>query len=411
MFFRPIAISLSPNANTRDVLVVCALLINPLSYIKGDSVAKLEQWFKDYFKSSYSVSFASGRAALFAVLKGLEIGIGDEVIIQAFTCVAVPNAILATGAKPVYTDIDSSFTMNSNYLEKSISKKTKAIVVQHTFGIESSMEKILKIAKKHNIAVVEDSAHTIGGEINGKKLGTFAVASIFSLGRDKSFSSVAGGMAITSNTSLGKKIIQVQKEFAYPSVSWTLSQLFHPIAFLFILPIYNVFSLGKLLLVVFQKIGFLTFPVLPKEKKGLVGEEFVKKLPNALAVLALHQLKKIDTFNNKRSYFVGYYQKELSNIPEYTLPYKKVSPLLRFPILCENRDVILQRLKKKGIYIGKWYSEIIDPKGVDYKTVCYKPGSCSYTEFVAGRILNLPTYPNLTKKQAHTLVTLLKSYA
>lgn len=408
--FRPIAISLSPNTEKDDIILAIRQLFSPWGYIEGDATERLEKWFTHYFTVPYAVSFASGRAALYIVLKALGVGVGDEVIIQSFTCVAVCNSIIATGARPVYADIDEALNMSVLDIEEKISKKTKAIITQHTFGIPADIDRIMQISEKYKIPVIEDCAHSIGTKVNGKTIGTFGTLSIFSFGRDKAFSSVSGGMAITKDKVLGKKIKEFQEKLDYPSLSWITSNLFHPIAFSLILPMYNLL-IGKILLVIFQKLHFLTIPVYSIEKKGKMETSFIKKMPNAQAVLALHQLKKHDRFNATRNFFVEFYRKELSEIGAYKLPYDSINPLLRFPVLTDKRDKIIKDLKKRGIYLGKWYSEIIDPKGVNFESIGYKIGSCPRAENIVQRILNLPTYPTLSSKQAKEIVQFLKQYA
>ncbi len=229
---KPIALGLSPNTQKDDVYLALRQLFSPWSYQRGSAIAELEQWFRNFFAVSYAVTFSNGRSALFAVLHELGIGEGDEVIIQAFTCIVVPNAVVATGAIPVYADISTSLTIDPKSLEKHITKKTKAIVVQHTFGIATDMDTIQKLAKKYGLFVIEDVAHTLGGEYKGKKLGTLSDAAIFSFGRDKAFSSVFGGMAITANKILGKKIRQYQQQKNYPSFKWITSSCFTRLLFL-----------------------------------------------------------------------------------------------------------------------------------------------------------------------------------
>ncbi len=407
---RPIAISLSPNLENKDVLFALQMLFSPLQFFKGEGMRLLEQWFRQYFGVSYAVSFTSGRGAMVAILKSLRIKKEDEVLLQSFTCVAVPNAIIATGAMPVYVDISESLTIDIADLQKKISEKTKAIIVQYTFGIPADIKEIVRIGKKYKIAVIEDCAHVIGGVYENKKLGSFGDAAFFSFGRDKACSSVFGGMAITNNKLLGLAIRQFQRQQDYPGFFWVMQQLFHPIAFFFILPLYNFASLGKVLLVVLQKLHFLSFPVLQEEKEGKSLPLFIKKLPNALACLALFQLRRLNEFNQKRETIVDMYIRELKD-SKYTMPYKKVFPLLRFPLLVEKRDELIASLKKNGVYIGKWYAEIIDPKGVDYKKIFYKRGSCPNAEYIATKIINLPTYPTMTKHDGEKVISLIKKYA
>lgn len=406
---RPIAISLSPNTENKDILASLKMLFSPWNFFKGNYTRLLEQWFRQYFGVSYAISFVSGRGALFATLKTLGIGINDEVILQAFTCVSVADAIIATGAKPIFVDINKSLTIDPFDLDQKITKKTKAVVIQHTFGIPADLNQILKIAKRHKLKVIEDCAHAIGLEYKNKKLGAFGDAAFFSFGRDKAFSSVFGGMVITNNKPLGKSLRLFQRQQGYPSFFWVWQQLFHPIAFYFILPFYNFFSVGKIILVFFQTLNLLSFPISWEEKHGQLPKKFIKRLPNALSFLALYQLKKIKEYNGKREEISNLYLTKL-NQTRFVFPYKKSLAFLRFPILVNDRDKMLSFFKKRGIYLGKWYSEVIDPKGVDLKKVFYQKGSCPNAEFIAQRIINLPTYPTIQISQIEKIIRLLKKY-
>lgn len=405
---RPIAIGLSPNLEFSDILRSFSHIISPFTYQKGDKIGLLEQWFRTFFGVPYAVSFNSGRGALYALLKTVGIGSLDEVLVQAFTCAAVPNAVIWLGAIPIYVDVNNSFTMNPKDLERKISKKTKVIVVQHTFGIPASLDLILKIAKVHNLWVIEDCAHVLGEEFKGKKLGTFGDAALFSFGRDKAFSSVFGGMAITKNRELGKKLRTFQKTLELPSFFWIFQQLFHPLASFVILPLYN-FLIGKIFLFLLQKIRLISFPVTSKEKQARLEDQLIKKLPNALASLALFQLKRLRVFNSKRKVLSRLYIKELGE--KFDIPYKKEISFLRFPILVEDRDAVMVHLRKHSVYVGKWYSEIIDPKGIDLKKMFYQRGSCPNAELLVKKILNLPCYPTLEKREAQRVIALLKNYA
>lgn len=407
---RPIAISLSPNLYISDVFLAVRLFLSPWAYYGSFYTNALEQWFRRYFAISYAVSFNSGRAAFLAILKAMGAGPGDEVLLQAFTCVVVPDAVIATGAKPVYVDTTSYFTMDAIDLERKITRQTKAVVVQHTFGIPTDMDEILKIAKKYNLIVIEDAAHTVGSEYQGRKLGVIGDAAFFSFGRDKGFSSIFGGMAITNSANIGKKLRSYQRGLSKPSFFWVMQQLFHPIAFSFILPLYNTFSFGKIVLFLLQKLHFLSFPVSSLEREGDIKGFSVKKMPNQLAALAFYQLKRIKEFNQKRKRFTQTYIDELQNQP-FQISYKTASPLLRFPILIDNKYALLQYFKKRSILLGDWYGNIIDPKGSELKKVFYDLGSCPNAENLAKKVVNLPTYPTMIESDVLVIIGLLKDYA
>lgn len=406
---RPIAISLSPNLELQDVLLSIKQLFFVWEYQKGNSIKQLEQWFRDYFKVSHAVSFNSGRTALFAILKSLGIEKGDEVLLQSFTCVAVPNSVIWAQAKPVYIDITDNFQLDIEDLKKKITSKTKAIILQHTFGIPCITYELLEFLKEQKIKIIEDCAHVIGGEFDNQKLGCIGDAAFYSFGRDKAFSSVFGGMAITTDKTLGIEIRKFQRQFSYPSFFWIMQQLLHPISFSIILPFYNTLSLGKVLLFVLQKMKLLSFPVTKEEKQSIVNGIFVKKMPNALASLAFLQVKRIEQFNAKRKEFGKLYNNSLKT-SGITIPYREDAIFLRFPIIVQNRQKLFTQLKKKGILIGTWYSETIDPKGVDYKKINYEIGSCPRAEQLAKTILNLPTYPTMLRQDVEKVVELIKKY-
>lgn len=403
------AIGLSPNTSMRDVLIACKQMINPRTYQKGPAITTIEKWFLSYFQVGSAVSFSHGRTALYAIMKALEIGRGDEVILQAFTCVVVPNMIVALDAQPIYADITKNLTIDPRDVEKKITKKTKAIIVQHTFGIPADMEALMAIAKKHKISLIEDVAHTIGGTYKGKKLGTFGIASIFSFGRDKAFSSVFGGIAITNDADLGEKLRNFQKNIPFPSKQWIAQQLFHPIAFSVILPTYNS-GFGKLILVVLQKLHFLSFPVSRDERKALFSQSLLKRFPNALAILALQQLEQQEKFNSKRIAISQKYQ-EVCQVKGISIMNNERYPYLRFPLRVANPQAMRSFFKaKRNIYLGDWYAHVLDPRGSDFTAVSYTKGSCPVAEAIACEIINLPTYPSMSDNDVTEVIDLLKQY-
>ncbi len=407
---RPIAIGLSPNTEESDYLLAFKMLLSPWEHFNNSYVKLLEQWFRNFFAVSYAISFNSGRSAFLAILKTLDINQNDEILLQSFTCVVVPNAILAAGAKPIYVDVMENFTMDPNDLEKKITSKSRAILVQHTFGIPSSMKEIVAIAKKHKLTLIEDVAHSIGGEYNEKKLGSFGHAAFFSFGRDKAFSSVFGGIAITNKEELGKKLRMYQRSLQKPSLFWTIQQLLHPVASSIILPLYHILSLGKVLLFILQKLQVLSFPVSLNERKSQIQSLSVRKMPNQLAALALHQLKRLREFNKKRIEFSKLYTQALQESSFRFSQFEGI-PLLRFPVLSPEREAIITHFKKNGILLGNWYSSIIDPKGTDFKKVNYEIGSCLLAESYAQEVLNLPTYPTLKKSDVQKIISVLRGYA
>jgi dTDP-4-amino-4,6-dideoxygalactose transaminase len=399
--------SLSPNTDYHDVLQSLRMLISPTQWKEGSALTWARQWFSQRLAEGELAFFNSGRSALLALLQAFGIKVGDEVLVQAFTCVAVSNSVLWVGAKPVYVDIDETYNMDPKDAENKITKKTKALIIQHTFGIPAQADKLLSLAKKHNLPVIEDCAHALGVAYHGKKLGTLGDASFFSFGRDKVVSSVWGGASYINDKcqipNAKWKLREIEKKLQYPSFFWIFQQLLHPIAFSLILPSYNI-GVGKAILVALQKMKLLSFPVYPEEKSGQQPDEFPKRYPNALAALLKVQLTKLDQLLQQRRACAQQYWTALKSHPEVQLlPFSKEAGWLRFPIQVDDPEKLLSRAKQSGILLGNWYHNTIDPTGVDYEAIGYKAGSCPKAEFAARHIINLPT--NVIPEEASIILS------
>ena len=409
LFKRPIAISLAPNMERDDGLLAFKTLFLFWKWKGGKNIKSLENWFAVRFKKYSVYSFNSGRSAMYTILKSFGIGIGDEVLVQAFTCIAAIAPILWLGAKPVFVDIDKNFNIDYKKLEQKINSKTKAVIVQHTFGFPANIEKIKKIARRHKLFFLEDCAHVLGAKYKKSYLGSFADAAFFSFGRDKILSSVFGGVALIKSSLMKKnrKMQKIYRSLSFPDNFWIFQQLFHLVSFTIILPFYQTLNIGKLLLVIFQKMKLLSFPILQEEYSGKKPAIFPKKYPNALAVLLLNQMRKLSAFSAKRQLIVQIYDEKFDRFGAF---YDKNKLLLRYPFLSDRAEEICRVGKKRGFLLGRWYANIVDPKGVSLNNVGYVSGSCPAAENISKRIINLPTYPTLKKNEAEMIADFVKEY-
>ena len=167
-------------------------------------------------------------------------------------------------------------------------------------------------------------------------------------------------------------------------------------------------TVGKILLFLYLKLGILSKPVYREEELGRRPKVFPTKLPGALSLLAINQLTKLGKFNNHRKKITNFYFQNLKD-SEIQLPSKKQGAIwMRFPITTENMTKIFNCAKKKGVLLGDWYKEVVVPVK-DLYIVGYEKGCCPNAQKLAGKILNLPTYPSLSKKQASEVVQLVKS--
>lgn len=167
--------------------------------VQGKKVEQLENEFSRIIGTRHAVATSNGTTALYLALLAAGIGEGDEVITTPFSFIATTNAILFAKAKPVFVDIDmATFNIDADKIEEKITKKTKAILPVHLYGLPCNMEKIMKIAKKNNLLVIEDACQAHGAEFFGRKAGSFGIG-CFSLYATKNIMAGEGGILTTDS--------------------------------------------------------------------------------------------------------------------------------------------------------------------------------------------------------------------
>jgi 8-amino-3,8-dideoxy-alpha-D-manno-octulosonate transaminase len=173
-------------------------------------VREFEEQFAAYCGARYAQAVTSGTAALKVALTALGVGPGDEVITQGFTFVATWEAILETGAIPVFTEIDETLNMDPADLERKINKRTRAIIPVHMMGAPARIKEIKAVADRHGIPVLEDTAQAAGGRLHGKHLGSFGACGTFSFDAVKTMTTGEGGMIITDDEELWRSMSEYQ---------------------------------------------------------------------------------------------------------------------------------------------------------------------------------------------------------
>jgi dTDP-4-amino-4,6-dideoxygalactose transaminase len=401
---RTVAISLSPNTATSDVRLALKLLFSPGQWLKGDSVNILEKKIGKYLGVDYAFGIDSGRSGLYLALKAMGIGPGDEVLMQAYTCVAVPNSVIWVGAVPRFVDIDpETLNIDLNDLEEKITPRTKAIIVQHTFGYPAPLDGILEISRKYGLRVIEDCAHAMGATYKSKYVGSFGDAAIFSFGRDKVISSVSGGLIVTKDPSLAQKLARLQNQLPFPSEKWIFQQLFHPVAFAGILSLYDVWKIGKAALSGFHKTGLLSLAVSPEERKGFMPAGIPAKLPAAIGAMALNQFSHLEDFNQHRRDLAHFYSSLLLGANIGLPPPENIeteSIYLRYTVQVPEPFRLHRAAKEQHVYLGNWYDSVISPKNVELSTLNYLVGECPCAEELSKTSVNLPTHPKVLVSDA-----------
>ncbi len=406
---KPISISLSPNTERDDIALAFRILMQPWRWNRKKDVDMLERAFAKRLDISHAIAFNSGRSSLLAILDALDLQKGDEVLLQAFTCNAVPNPVIWAGLKPVYVDCSrEDFNMDVKDLAKKITKRSRAVIVQHTFGMPADVETIAALCKEHGLFLIEDCAHALGAKFQGKQVGTFGDAAFFSFSRDKVISCVYGGMAVTADSKIGNSLRKFQEKAGNPSFCWTMQQLLHPLLMnMLILPTYRVF--GKYLLLLFQQTHVLSKAVHWKEKQGKQPEYFPKALPGALAVLGMQQLRKLEKFNRHRRKLAEFYEAALEG-SSFGMPEKfsdRQSVHLRFVLQHPQARGIIRQCWRQNLLIGDWYTSPIAPDDTQAEKIGYKKGMCPVAERLSRSTLNVPTHINTSLEDAENIVNAL----
>jgi dTDP-4-amino-4,6-dideoxygalactose transaminase len=402
---------LSPNAQADDIKLAFSLLAKPGSWIEGPAVREFEQKFQDYLGVSHAYSFNSGRASLMAIMYGLDFEPGSQVLLQAFTCNAAANPIRWSGLDPVFVDCDDNYNLSVSDLKKKITAKSRAVMVQHTFGLPADIDEIKKVCDERGLVLIEDCAHSLGAEYRGQKVGTFGKVAFFSFSRDKIISCVYGGMAVTDDKKIAERMAVFQKTCGYPSHEWILQQLLHPVLMnKLVLPTYSIG--GKYKLVALQKLHVLSKAIHWKEKRGRQPDHFPMRMPNAMAVLALNQFKKLDEFNEHRQRIAQIYYGALKSY-KYVLPANpgdRKQVFLRFAVRYDRAAKAIKKAWSENLLIGDWYRTPVDPFDTKLETVGYKKGSCPRAEKFAGKMVNLPTHINISENEAKKIIKFIDQW-
>jgi len=240
---------------------------------------------------------SSARGCLYLLLKSLDLPKETQVISQVFSCGVVINAINKAGLTPILCDINNDYNLDLDFAEKLITKNTKILIIQHTFGVMPNMSKVLNFCQKHNLLLIEDCAHSLGSSFEQRLAGNFGHAAIFSFGRDKVVSTVTGGLGVIHKNknfpywldfniwqkNLGNLYSQSQN---YP-IKLLLKDIFYILSVPFLTKVYHIF--GKYLIWFFNKFNFYNQVYTNKEKQGLDLSDFVfYKFPKSLSSILLY---------------------------------------------------------------------------------------------------------------------------
>ncbi len=371
-----------------------------------DTISQYEKAFGQVVDIPYAYSFWKGRVAFFAILRALGIGHGDEVILPGFTCVVVPNSIRMSGAVPVYADICSgTYNLDPDSVERLITDRTRALIVQHTFGIPADMDCLVAIARRHNIVIIEDCAHALGSTFYGQKVGTFGVAAFFSSQWSKPYTTGFGGLAVTSDPQLAKELAKIQGEFSDPPTAQLLKLRIQ-------YKVYRYFFSSRLYWKARSLLDRLSDWKLflgsssDEELRGEVPNDFNWTMSKFQAKIGMKQLSTLSKNQSNSRQLAEFYRKALEE-KGWEAPHCPgvASPeLLRYPVRVGNKWELLEAAKEAQIEIGSWFESVLHPNQHSLMQFGYQEGQCPIAEKTANEVVNLPLHHRLSVEEATYLL-------
>jgi len=405
--FHPIHHTFAPHVNARYVLHTLALLLQPWKWKEGPEREALRFALAQKFDADVFL-FASGREALAALFKSFNGHEHAEVIVQAYTCVVVPNAIQAAGKTPVYADIERE-TLNLDLAdtERRLTPRTQAIICQHTFGIPANTHKLRTLCDRYGLLLIEDCAHVLPDESGPTTIGRDGDFLLLSFGRDKAISGITGGAILSRRPDVSVRLTAEEGAAAPLPLLRIKRLLLYPLVYAVARPFYGI-GLGKGLLVLARTIGALV-PILTQEEKQGHMSQTLHHLPNACAALALAELSRLKQINDHRRALTAYYFAEAAkhkwSVPKAIYP---DLPLQKFPLFVRGANVLRRALKKQNIHLNDgWTGCVVCPAGTNLDEVSYKKGLDPEAEKACEQILSLPVHPTMTDNDAKRLVKVL----
>jgi perosamine synthetase len=361
----------SPDVTEQEIEAVAAVLRTP-SLSLGPKVEEFEQAISRYLGAPNVVAVSSGTSGLHLCIRALGISEGDEVIVPSFTFIAVANAVRYERATPVFVDIDSeTLNLDPGLLEDAITPRTRAIIVVHTFGVPADLRRIIAVAKRHNLFVIEDACEAIGAEYDGRKVGVLGDVGVFGFYPNKQITTGEGGAIVTNIRELAIKIKKLRNQGRDDSEEWI--------------------------------------------QHSELGYNY--RIPDINCTLGIEQLKRIDAILDRRAAIAREYDRLLQGqadliLPLLNLPQRKISWFVYVIRLNQRihdigRDWIVSEMKTRGIALGRYFAPIhLQPiyKYSQHMTL-------SVTESQASRAIALPFFNRIQQNEieevCRTLVELV----
>jgi dTDP-4-amino-4,6-dideoxygalactose transaminase len=394
-----------------DVLAAANMLVRPWALVDGAATPAFESAFAAAVGAAHAKSFAAGRVGLYAILRCLGIGRGDEVLLQVPTHIVVPNAIRFAGARPVYIDCDlRNYNIDLDEVESRITPRTRALLLQHTFGVPVDMHAAMDLAQRHGLTVIEDCVHALGSTFAGRTVGTFGQAAFFSTEETKTISTTMGGVVTTDDAELADRLAAFQRDCLPARASQTARYLVKLIA-------YHVLTEPRIHVAArsaYEMAGHRHPLPRPTEERELRGERpsgFARRLSNGQAAVGVVQLGDLARNVAHRRRIADRYRQLLAphgfRLPEP--PAGADAAYVRYPVWVADRRATEEAMSSR-LVLGTWFTSVLE-EAIDPRYGAYAAGSCPRAEEAARHLVNLPTHPRVSLRDADDIAERLIGFA
>lgn len=334
-------------------------------FILGPNVKAFEQEVAEYLGAAHAVGLNSGTDALHLALRALDIGPGDEVITSTFSFIATAEAVSILGARPVFVDIDPrTYALDPRAVEEAITPRTRAIIPVHLYGTPASMIDVMSIARRHDLAVVEDCAQSIGATIDGKMTGTFGTISAFSFFPSKNLGACGdAGMIVTDRADLADRVRSLRAHGGR-------KKYYH-------------------------------------EEVGLNS-----RLDEIQAAILRVKLRHLEEWTQNRREIAARYNDALTGISGIQTPFEETGSrnvYHQYTIRTARRDALAEALKADGITTMVYYPLPLHLQPA-YAADGGKIGDCPNAEAAAESVLSLPISPDLTDEDQARVVSAIREF-
>ncbi|MEY4127435.1 MAG: DegT/DnrJ/EryC1/StrS aminotransferase [Bacteroidota bacterium] len=349
-----------------------------------------------------------GRVALYTVLKAMGVGPGDEVVLPAFTCVVVPNAILYLGATPIYVDINPTvLCCSAEQIEQVITPKTKVILIQNMLGLSFEVEEIVSLAKARGIYTIEDCTHGFGGKHQDVFNGLRSDASFFSSQWNKPFSTGIGGMLVVNNRDLLQPVNQLNSHLIKPSAKdqfilfiliWARTYLLKGFTYWTFLRLYRWLS----------KKGVVVGSSSASELEGInMPKDYFKGMSSVQCRAGIKALSTFDQVISQRKNSGVSVHQWLTSQGKTTVPSEHMAQhaFLKYPILVKDRALFLQQAEKEKVPLGDWFISPLHPVLDSLEPWGLEVSNFPNAVYVSKHIVNLPL-----DIPVHRLINFLELY-